>query len=297
MALPDEEKLTAEDFYTRLRRTVPKIRECIEVDHSSFLEMLGMSAARYAEVAFRKSEYSTVEISSLADALSVDIDLLFQGKLDYRALAQQFRRNFSAVPERYADESQWLGRARAAQTIYSHLHISKGEAYARSYFRRFQLRPEAFSEATSYVHPLIAIDLMKDLSSEPLYDEARLRSMGTMNLAMLPAVVREKLEALKTPDVLYPYMFEEHLPKQYDRMFQYKLDRLTDSRCRIVVSTTEFTQNTFAGRNIDNRESCLFRQGVFSSFLGLIGSRFAQINEHSCVHCGGASCSFDVAWN
>jgi hypothetical protein len=287
--------LNSKSLNTRLRDTLFRIQDSIQIDRKSYQEILGISATRFAEIAFQSSDISIYELYSIANALDLDIDLIFSGDIDYKALARRYKGDLKAIPEKYQNPSEKLGRARASQVIYSHLMIYHGERFARAYFRRLQLYPDAFTDSVEFVHPLIAIDLMKNLTREG-YEENQIRSIGTMTLAVTPKVHQKALSKTKTPKNLYSYILEEFAPKYYDRMYQYKLDQLSNSKCRVITQTTEFAESVFRGKNIDNRESCLFRQGVFSSFLGVFGKRFARIEEISCIHRGDSKCVIDISW-
>ncbi len=279
----------------RLRRTVGRIKDSVGVDRRTFQDMLGVLPSRYAELRFQKSDFSIDEIYSLADALKLDMDLLFSGRIDYQALARQFKGDLTALPERYQNDVEKMARARAAQVIFAHLSLYHGEDYARSYFRRIQIHPEAFSNPTDFIHPRITTDLIKGLGREN-YSEDQIRGVGTMTLALFPEVVRKRLLASRTPRELYSYILEEYAPRQYDRIYHYKLESLSADRCRVVSQITELAQSVFVHDPIDNREACLYRQGVFSSFYGVLGKKLAQIEEVSCVHLGDRKCEIDIVW-
>lgn len=281
---------------SRLRQTIFRIQDCLDVNRKTFLEMMCISSERYAQIAFQKSDITILELYSLAKALDLDLDLLYSGKLDFLEIARRFRGDLKAVPERYSDHSKMLGRARAAQLIFTHLTVYRGEAFARSYFKRLQLYPEAFSNPTDFVHPQIAMDLMKNFSKEG-YSEDQIRGIGSMTLALTPEPLRKQFLLTKTPKNLYSYLIEEYGPRSYDRMFHNCLDRITNDSCRVIISTTQLAQEVFGNHPIDNRESCLYRQGVFSSFVSIFGQNYAKIQEISCVHRGDEKCILDIVWN
>lgn len=279
----------------RLRQTIVKIQDSIEVERRTFQEMLGVSTSRYADIQFRKMDFSIKELYSLSNSLSLDLDLLYSGNIDYQALAKQFKGDLTALPERYQNTHQKMARARTIQIIFSHLCFYHGESYARAYLRRFQVRPEAFLNSTEFIHPKITTDLISGLSQEN-YSEDQIRGIGTMTLSMLPPLVKQKLKKY-TPRNLYSYILEEYVPKQYDRIYTYKLDRISSERCRIISKSTELAKSIFSNKPVDNRETCLYRQGVFTSFYGVFGKRLAKIEEVSCIHRGDSQCVTDVVWD
>ncbi|MBI3555361.1 MAG: hypothetical protein HY074_03735 [Deltaproteobacteria bacterium] len=288
--------LSTENFNACLKRTVARIRECTDVDLRTFLNMLGMSALRYSEIIMQRQEFSIQELRSLADALDIDLDLIFRDKVDYVALARHFRGDRSVFPEHYSEQSHLFGRAKAAQVIYSHLASYHGESFGRAYFRRFQLHPEAFSNPTDFVSPMIASDLVKGLAKEG-YREEHIRSIGTMTYATCPPPLRRKLAAMKDTKTLYLYLYEELVGIQYDRMSDYKIVRLSDRGCTSIVRTREEAQEAFKRKVIDNRESCLYRQGAMSSFSAHTGPSFSTVRETSCIHRGDEVCTLEFRWN
>ena len=285
-----------ENFNQYLSTSVSRTRDCLGVNHKTFRNMLGMTLTRYTDVVLKKDEFSIQELQNLADTLDFDIDLLFKGKIDYVALAKQFRGDRTVFPERYADESQQFGRARTGTVIFSHLAAYHGESYAREYFRRFQLYPEAFAEPSAFVNPVIHFDLVGGMTKEG-YSEEQIRSIGTMTFALSPPELHRKLAWLKAPKTLYSYVYEELLRTQFDRMFDYQLTGFTDTGCKTVVRPRQEAQDAFKRKIVDNRQSCLYRQGVASSFLANISPHFAEIHEESCVHHGDKLCAYEINWN
>ena len=285
-----------DSFQERLRRTVVRIRDSIGVERQVFQEMLGMTASRYSTIVMQRDEFTIQELQSLANAVALDLDLLLQGHVDYSALAQQFRGDRSILPERYAEKTQRFGRAKAAQVIFAHLSAYHGEEFGRAYFRRFQLQPETFENAADFIHPLISIDLIGEFTKEG-YSEAQIRSVGTMTFGTSPPQLRRQLAGMKDPRALYAYFLEGVIPLMYDRMSEYQITRLTSTGCTVVTRTREEAQNSFGRAIIDSRETCLYRQGVFSSVLGHLRTRFGTIHETTCIHRGDAQCTIEVTWN
>jgi hypothetical protein len=283
------------EFYSRLSQGFVATRQALGLDVGSFTEKLGMSPARYRRLIWGMAEPTMAEIEALASVSETHIDLFMSGEVDFKTMARHAHSNRTAIPEHYATREHKLARVRAVQVIYEHVRFHRGEPEARRILRRRQCHPEAFRDAASLISPKIVEDLLKDLRQDGLSDE-QLRGVGTMTLNVNQGAIARKLAGRATPRALYEYVHEELLQHHYDRINHYRLLKMTDTGCVVGVSTQDEAKEAFRTDTVGTREMCLFRQGVYSSFLANLIPRFAKVEESQCMYSGASHCIVHLSW-
>jgi hypothetical protein len=281
------------EFNSRLRRTVSNIRAAIEVDECTFSEMLGIGRDHYSRIVQGAEDYSIINLDSLSKAIELDIDLLYSGKIDYAALAKQFRGDF-ALPERYSLPEQRIGRIRALKSIHCFLGSMYSFDYADGVFRRLQIKNIHLQNSSDFVGIWAVANVLAELKRDGLAAEI-FQALGTMTTA-----VDNKIDAaystLPNAKQLYRAVFEQYA-EFFDRAYRYKLLRLTDRGCTMSVSLNDETPDRLKTSHFGNKQTCLFLQGVFSSFLRCTDNRFATVLESECMHEGGSRCVYHLRWN
>lgn len=281
-------------FYRRLRLTLDKIHVATALPSRIFIEMLGMSAARYFSIRCGSASPNILELKSLANALDLDVGRIFSGDLDYEALAREFRGERGVLPARYLVPEQQMARARTIKNVYSFLELTRGADYAWSIFRRLQIVPEAFSQPDGFVSSFIIADVLNELAAEGMSD-TDFKNLGSHSYVINLGDVNKRLKLTGSPKRLYEVMIS-CMPQHYDRMNTYALQSLSDEKCVVRVLPKDEFVEVFKSKLLGSKDVCLYKQGVTASFQAALGPRFASVHESSCVYHGDEHCDYHIYW-
>lgn len=296
MSLRSPSSITrAQAFNEKLCKTVARIQHTIGLSSPHFAELIGMHKKRYDKILNNKASFRIADLEALAEALGLNIGNLINGSIDYGTLGERFCGNLGAIPEKYNSIEQHFSRARGLQVIWQHLELYYDAEYAKQIFSRLQISSEIFRDPKAFVSPLIGVDLLAELCSDG-FTGNQIRSIGTTTLLANSKDIGKLLRSCRTPKEIYTFIHEA-FPPYYDRVFLYKLDRLTNDGCTVRVSPQEEAMDTFKNLNFGSRSICLFKQGVYISFLANIKNEFARIVESSCLFAGDKYCSYHISWN
>ncbi|MBI2606614.1 MAG: hypothetical protein HYW49_11110 [Deltaproteobacteria bacterium] len=220
---------------------------------------------------------------------------LLNGSIDYRALRAHFFGDYTVLPERYSPEDQRLSRVRGVQVILQYLDVFHGVDYLNRVLRRLQLCGIMFDDLEKYVSPLVGIDILNNLEKDGFCSE-QIKDIGKMTFTVSQSDLGKSLSAQKSPKALYEYLHEA-LPPYYDMLFQYKLERLAKYGCTVRVIPRAESQDRFCTHAIGDRALCLYKQGVYASFLANLNGQYAEVSESDCLYKGAAFCRYNISWN
>ena len=279
-----------------LRRTVDKIRQTLVLNDSDFIEVVGMKLSTFQRIKRGQADYTLRHIETLCHALDLNISLVFSGDIDYVALSKAFAGDYRTVPERYANPKQQVARVRAVRSMIHFAGVSRSYEFAGRILSRLQLVPEQLLNPDDFISPLIGIDLLREFKTEGMADES-FKHMGNMTLGVIrDSRLGKDMAEKESPTALYRAIFEE-FGDSFDRLWSYRLIKINAVGCTMEVRQQESTSDSFASPVIGNRQTCLFLQGVFSSFLGTQNNRYARLLETECMYQGGARCVYHLHWD
>lgn len=284
------------DFNTRLRHTLKQIEKAIGIDRGQFVAILDLSTTRYTEILNGKEKLSADEFVRLCQSFDINPKLVSSGGVDYVTLAERFHTRRTAIPRRYAQPSEKLSRALGIQIILKFLSNRPSPSYSNRILSRLQLQPEAFKNPNDFIHPNIYHDLLTELRMEGFSDLTFLK-MGQATFSPENTGIKAILSKSKTPKALYTSVHEELFPQLYDRVFDYQLLNITSTGCSGTISLTEEVKDIFHTNTFGNRELCLYKAGVYTSFLAHTLPYFAKVTETSCMYKGDPRCILHFSWN
>src|SRR6478672_4755925 len=91
----------SEVFNQKLKETLRRIQFSIQLTDGELRNILQINKSDYEKFWSGKSEIELSSLASLSEHLSISLDLIFSGKIDYRALGRQFKSKLPEIPEKY----------------------------------------------------------------------------------------------------------------------------------------------------------------------------------------------------
>lgn len=278
-------------------RVLEEIRNSVDLSEKEFSELIGATPKYYSRILEGRKPLTPDLIAKTSQQFHISTDAIFSGKIDHLALSAQFHGNISILPERYADQTHHFARTRSTLTLIDYLKSLHGSAFVHQTLRRLQLRGEMFQDPESPVHPLIVTDLFDDLERSGFHPEL-FREMGKATLNINKKTqVNSVLSKTRNPRELYEVLHDQIQHSHYDRLFHYEIKKITNSLMHTSVRPKKDAHDALGLKLTGERHTCLYKQGVYASFMGHIGQPFPRILETKCLYLGDSECKYAVSWD
>ena len=272
-----------------------QIQDSIDLDDRSFSDLLEITPSAFAKIKAGNTTCPLKNLYALCDKLELSVGQVLKGNIDLAALDQQFHGNAATFPDKYQNPRHQLGKARALLGLFDYLDTYYGKEVSRSIRQQLQIRAQAFSDPMLPVSPMILIDALQRTQEIGLSD-IEIKFSGTHNLLINRDTLLGKLLAAKSSAKELYRSIHEELRGYYDQLFDYQLVKLHSESCSIRVQLKESIQDVFSTFTLGNRQVCLYKQGVYASFLGNIQGPLARIQESQCMYKGDESCVYHLSW-
>jgi len=278
-----------------IRRSVFAIFSALDLSDQEVLDLLELSDREFTKIRNGLNfQLETLEL--LCSKLNITLDHLSKNSIDYIALAQQFSGACFAFPEKYCDPQGKLARTRTVLGVYSYLQAGHGFRYANGILRKLQLHPSLFSSPDDMVSSFLIQDLLDEMSKSRFTDKA-LIEMGKNAVNINKNTnIGKLLCPSKSPKELYERVHAEVLGAHYDMIFNYHLANANDEGVKMITTIKTDAQEALKTKVFGNRQLCLYKQGVYASFLGHISKSNYNLVESECLYLGGTQCVFHVTW-
>ena len=260
-----------------------------------FLDLLGMDEKGFRAVTLGQADLGVTALQRLSDGVQVNLGLILSGDIDYGALRRRYLGEPDPLPEKYRDPARQLSRANAVGTMYQHLALFQGEGAARQIFSRLQLMPEFFGDPTAFVSTELCIDLLTEVARESGGDQMA-RLMGTMSLSAAPPALARRLQPCRTVEEAYELLLTEIIDQHYDQLCHYRLEALGPGIFKQSVRIRPGAEAAFGRKIIGHRGVCLFKQGVYLSFLRAYSISAFAVRETHCLYRGDDRCEYTIEW-
>src|SRR4051812_33790892 len=122
---------SGQKFNRDLLTRILKLRNLLELDNREFAESLGVTPRELSQIRLNGQDLSIQNLEKFCQAIQLNINNLFSGKIDYATVARHFRGDLMAMPEAYQGAEFRLGKLRAIQSIFEFMNLFYGFDYAR----------------------------------------------------------------------------------------------------------------------------------------------------------------------
>lgn len=287
--------ISQKSFNARMRLILKELKHALGVDARTFMDLIQVSAMDYRQILKGTSEASIAGLHHLARSIHVNDSALYTGEIDFEAVGRQFRGDHHAVPKRYQDPMHQLSRTRGVQVLLTYFMVHRGAAFVDRILKTLQIRQEFFTDANRYISSKIVLDLFQQLTVQGIaLDE--MMHVGMLNIALTPTELKKTLGAIHDPRQSYLYFHEELITKFYDRMFDYRLRKISNAGTVGEVHVREEAQDIFKEKILGSKAMCNYRKGVYSSHLLHSKSKVATVLESECMYEGGHRCVYHLSW-
>jgi hypothetical protein len=277
-------------------QTLGRIQDSLQLTGTQYADLLGFTQKEYDSLLLDGEQLKIQNLLNLSQATELSIDRIMDGDIDFHALAKKHLGDKFAIPEKYAIPTQALARARTVKAIMHHVNSIHGEAYGRHVLRRLQIHPDFFSNPEDYINPFIITDLIETLVRSG-FDRSHVKEMGKCAMKVNQnTAVGSLLSQAKTPMDLYRDLHEIVINRHFDRIFEYRIQSLSKTGITVTVTPIKDSHEALNSKLIGDRETCLYKQGVYSSFIGHIDHQFAKLFETACIYQGDPQCRYHLCW-
>ncbi|MEW6058232.1 MAG: hypothetical protein AB1540_16640 [Bdellovibrionota bacterium] len=285
------------EFVKNLNDNIFRIQACINVDSQILSDLLGVTSKQLEEF---RSGFQNLRIENLewlCETLGISLENLFTGNIDYPALAQQFGGNVYALPDRYSNSQQHFARARTIMGIIEYLNSLFGPKYVHNILSRLQVRREYFDNPDAFISPYLVTDLLTELRKSGFHENHNVEMGKSAAKVNEKTRVGKVLSSSDGPSKMYERLHAEIMDAHYDHLFYYSLSSLSENDLRMTTTPRRHSHDLLETRTFGHRETCLYKQGVYTSFLSHIGCKNYKLEEEKCMYHGDEHCVYHLSWS
>lgn len=283
-------KPIALEVWDRLER----IRYSVGMNHDAFANHLRMSKRDYIRFRNTRTTPSITACADLLESLDLSLEFLYQGKIDFNALAARYAGAKSAIPSHYLVGAN--SRIRTLVVLVTYVEENYGWRAAASLLRKFQLNHSALANPDEKVNIRLMTDAMNRLSQQGMSAEC-LYDMGARSSGFsVHHSLAVKLADQKNPSQLYERIVSD-FNSHFDNNCRYSLRHLSEDRCLIMAEQNEEVIEALRQPLLGSRNTCTYRGGVLASFPGFKGLPAAHAKELACVHRGDPACLYEIGFD
>lgn len=289
-------KKAESEFNIKLNSTIRKIQTAINVTDEKMSEIMDMPLRKYRSTQAGHSHYSLNNLDALCEALHITISGLMHNSLELKTVVQQFNGSLLAVPERYSGLVHSRSRCITGILNYAQIYKQDDPNYGVRTLRKLQLHPEHFKNGNSLISSNIIKDLLENLSKSGFDDES-FKEMGMSTLTTyLNSELGKTCKTQNSPRQLYEELLVMQ-SKYFDTGFNYRILKVTPESITFESTLSDEGDEMGGDEKIGSKNVCLYRQGVFASFLATIRNGFAKVHESECLYDGISSrCVYEISW-
>jgi hypothetical protein len=279
-----------------LLETFDRICLALGISKTNLLGVLQLSEEQFDKIERGHAHFPIESLTHASDTFDVSLRGILSGDIDYGVLARHHGGDDHALPERYSNPEHFLARKRSVMGIMHYIRRLQGQDMVRDILRRVQVKPNHFADPEERMSPY----LIKDLFTEAIasgFEQSHLREMGKSALEINKQTrVGAILSRATSPTELYSELHEKIMDRHYDKIFNYRIQSLT--KTGIVMETTVNREgHEMLGTPLfGSRGVCLYKQGVYASFLGHIKFQYFNFRERACMYLGDDRCEFELSW-
>lgn len=258
-------------------------------------EMMNISE-KTLERLIRSEEITDYEaLEKLALCLNLSISDLCELQITYEQLDRVFKSN-SVLPEKYLHLDKAYARSKTVKNIVQYLNQNIDLNYGNILTHRLGVSTSLFDDPNAKIHPQLVMDALAETQKLHLTPEL-LKVMG-QNSELLSENNRygRELRKLKEMRSIFEYIHEEVIKNEYDNLFKYNILAIKKDKAVITILPKPDAHETLKKKLIGNRELCLYKQGVYLSFLRYKGIKEARLKECSCLYQNGNECRYEITW-
>lgn len=283
-------------FSQKVQQRLLAIKDALALDDVRFFDFLGITSSEYQRILSGRAPFSAEHLERFVQRVGINITHLFEDTLDLYVLAKNFQGDALALPERYAINEQKLARVRAVKSIHEFLESYFGRQYANNVLTRLQLSPAHLSDPFGFISPFAFLDLLREMRRDGLTD-SHIRTAGLMNSNVNSNTdLGRALTAAGSAQAMYQSLHEIHFV-HFDQLFHYKLTKLSKNNCVVEITSRRDSLDRFNLKKMGDRSTCLYKQGVYLSFLSHLPGYTGNIEESECMYStGGTRCRYHLSW-
>ena len=283
-----------------------RLRFAANVDEQTWLDIVRLTSTEYEKIRDGVKELPATTLAHVADGFHLNISSLVSGKIDYRAVSEQFRGNSSYVPERYMVGA--FSKRLTVRNILNYLQETSGWRFADDVRRHIQIHPAALHDVDMPININAMLDIYRYLRTERNFKDRSFRAIGehsavTMlrrlqveNETPFAQTVQRILSQAKTMDQFWEIIVLE-LPTLFEKNCTYRILKLSKSKCLLVSVASAEAVEALKVKRVGSLEGCLVRAGICSTFPSYLGLRPSTVIETRCVHRGDSACIFEIDYS
>ena len=283
-------------FHHRLKTTLFRIQMTLQMTDPQMSDLLGMNSDSYQSFQNGKGELELTHLKSLEKSISLSLDLIFSGAIDYTSLANRIIHGEISIPERYNQPHQQLALKASLLNCVRYVAHVFGKDYSLRLFSRLQVRPDYLRSSSKWISPLLQLDYFRLLEKEGLNYNIGLE-MGRFAAPALARIPRIS-DAVRRASIseFFECLFVQR-PIAFDRLFEYRIQALDSSSCTFEIIPQAEKNDLFHGEISDCSFFCQYKIGLFSSLVTLFFLQKKNFTELSCWFKGDSCCQFKIEWD
>jgi hypothetical protein len=263
-------------------------------DHSEMADLLKVTGREWKKIAAGDKEPSLMALSAFAESTDVDLEKLFEQKLDLNVLQlRQLAGNLDALPEEYLTTA--FSRVRTSRYLLDYVEFNFGWRLRSNILKRLEMNESAIADPERWINIKFYMDICEALKQLG-YDHRVMQKMGEFSVhSNRSGAVGQAFSDCKTPTAVYEKLVPT-LGTLFEKNHRYRILSLGPNHCTIESTDQQEVAHGLKLKLIGSREVCAAKAGVASSFAHYAGNYSTQVEQLECVHQGDQRCVYHVTW-
>lgn len=271
--------------------TLSRIQELLEVKRSEFRDWIQATDREIDHYLSGQRKIQISQIENLSKNLSLSIEAIGNGDIDYPALADRIAKREPALPEKY--KLFQFSRSHTASAVIRYLNQHKGHMSGLRAIRRLQIPTSLLSNPNQSISPILLADLLQESYRYGL-NEHDFRSIGHASASLNRETALGKSASVSRNLVELHEKLVLELIRSFDQNNDYSIESISKDHCTIVSKPREPMRELLPRLGAGSKFGCIQRLGVIESFPNYIKRSRSSARHTHCVHRGDPVCRYRV---
>jgi len=238
-----------------------------------------------------------VEIAKkLSDNYEFSITDLISRKISFSELDLKFQKK-EILAEKYNPLEEAYASTKTIRAIRDYLNAHIRETCGDSLLYSLNTTSQLFDSNIDKIHPQMVLDALSEVAKIGVNTELLSHIGRSCPLYNGEHHYGKVLHNLGNARDVIEFMHEEVIGREYDNLFHYNLISSKDTQAVVEITQKSEAHQCLKTHLIGNRPLCLYKQGVYLSFLKYTKLQAVELKESSCLYHGDKSCTYHLTWN
>lgn len=273
----------------RLWKILERIRVETGWSHQDLAGRLSLTLRQYHKNRAKAREVSASSLLNLSRELSLDMESLAYGKIDFLAFARQFHGDREYLPDRYSIGA--LSRRRSSVHLLKYADDSFGKEVTDEILRKLQVSRLVFDRPDDLISIHFPTDFCNSIHTMGVSPRFFVK-MGVFSQEInRTTLIGEKLRGCSSLDAAYDLQVNQ-LMKLYERNYKYHLKTVSKYVVAVEGAESEEVRDLLKVKHVGSPLTCLLKVGLANSIPRFFDLPEASTQETHCVHLGDSYCRF-----